>query len=605
MSEHDRAAPSWLAYLDLVCVTIAGGLWYASHQWWPLVIAVAPWLIRFALTGRLTRRTLFDVPMALFLLTAVVGIWAAYNREAAWARFWMLVGGVFVFYALANAESAGKLRVWYLTLFGAGVAAHFLLTHDWESYATKIVLLDRLGQALQPPLPPLPGPHPNPNVAGATLAMLLPFAGLVVARAGRDLRATPRPRQAGLWVALGLGLASLVLVVFGLVMTVSRSSWIAILGALLLAGMWLVAGWLSRANPTRRGWIFAGLLGLGLVTMLVVILVVPGVIGALLDALPGPGSVGARTDLRHNSLTLLRDYPFTGIGLDGFMMTYSSYVMLLHVGYAEHAHNLFLDVAVEQGLPALLIFLWMCVFFFRQFWRDQMRPDVRQRSSEMGAAALSLLVILLHGLADDPLYKSHAVLLLFVPLAFAGPPARQHWLASRWRAVGLPVGILLLLGLVLVWRDPILSLVYSNLGAVDQGQAELGVYSWPEWPIQDAVRREVDLGQPVAEFEQALALDPRNAAANRRLGMIELSRGEYEDALAHLAAAYAVEPGSVTTRQLYGEALVVNGQVDEGRALWEGVSNEEHQLDIRAWWYGHIGETERAEWIERAARGHP
>jgi tetratricopeptide (TPR) repeat protein len=223
----------------------------------------------------------------------------------------------------------------------------------------------------------------------------------------------------------------------------------------------------------------------------------------------------------------------------------------------------------------------------------------------MGAAALSLLVILLHGLADDPLYKSHAVLLFFVPLAFAGPPARQHWLASRWRAVGLPVVLLLLLGLALVWREPILSLVYSNLGAVHQSQAELGVYSWPEWPIQDAVRREVDLGQPVAEFERALALDPRNAAANRRLGMIELSMGEYEDALAHLEAAYAIEPGSVTTRQLYGEALIVNGQVGEGQALWETVSNEERQLDIRGWWYGHIGETERAEWIEQAAREHP
>ncbi|MGD9049440.1 MAG: O-antigen ligase family protein, partial [Anaerolineae bacterium] len=514
MSEHDRAAPSWLPYLDLVCVTIAGGLWYASHQWWPLAIAAAPWLIRIALTGRLSQRTVFDVPLVLFLLTAVVGIWAAYDREAAWGRFWMIVGGVFVFYALANAESAGRLRAWYLALFGAGVAAHFLLTHDWEAYATKIDFLARLGQALQPPLPPLPGPHPNPNVAGGTLAMLLPFAGLVVVRARRDLREAPQPRPAGLWLALGLGLVSLVLVAFGLVMTISRSSWIAVLGALLLAGMWLVAGRLSRANPARRGWIFAGLLGLGLVIALVAILAVPGVIDALLDALPGPGSIGARADLRRNSLTLLRDYPLTGIGLDSFLMTYSSYVMLLHVGYAEHAHNLFLDVAVEQGLPALLILLWMCVLFFRQFWRDQMGPEARQRSSEMGAAALSLLVILLHGLADDPLYKSHAVLLFFVPLAFAGPPARQHWLASRWRAVGLPVVLLLLLGLALVWREPILSLVYSNLGAVHQSQAELGVYSWPEWPIQDAVRREVDLGQPVAEFERALALDPRNATAN-------------------------------------------------------------------------------------------
>ena len=236
-SEHDRDASRRLPYLDLACVTVAGGLWYATHQWWPLGIAAAPWLTRLALTGRLTRRTLFDLPLALFLLTALVGIWAAYDREAAWARFWMILGGVFVFYALANADSAGRLRLWFLALFGAGVAAHFVLTHDWQAYPVKIDALARLGRALQPSLPPLPGPHPNPNVAGATLALLLPFAGLVVVQAGRDLRAAPSPRPVARWLALGLGLASLVLVLFGLVMTVSRSSWLAVLGALLLAGM--------------------------------------------------------------------------------------------------------------------------------------------------------------------------------------------------------------------------------------------------------------------------------------------------------------------------------------------------------------------------------
>jgi tetratricopeptide (TPR) repeat protein len=167
----------------------------------------------------------------------------------------------------------------------------------------------------------------------------------------------------------------------------------------------------------------------------------------------------------------------------------------------------------------------------------------------------------------------------------------------------MPIGIALLLGLALVWRGPVLSLLYANLGAVHQGQAELGLYSWPEWPVQDAVRRAVDLSQPVAEFERALAFDPQNPTANRRLGMIELSLGEYEDALAHLEAAYAAEPGSAATRQLYGEALIVNGRLDEGRELWAGARNDQAQLDLRAFWYGRIGDAERAAWVEQAAQG--
>jgi tetratricopeptide (TPR) repeat protein len=175
--------------------------------------------------------------------------------------------------------------------------------------------------------------------------------------------------------------------------------------------------------------------------------------------------------------------------------------------------------------------------------------------------------------------------------------------ARRLRSLGLPIALVLLMAAALLWRGPLLSLLYSNLGAVHQSQAELGPYKWPEWPIQDAVRRAVDLSRPVAEFEQALALDPRNATANRRLGMIELSLGEYEDALPHLEAAYAAEPASSTTRQLLGEALIANGQVEEGRALWAGVRNSEGQLAARVYWYGSIGDKQRAAWMKQAAEG--
>jgi lipopolysaccharide biosynthesis regulator YciM len=136
---------------------------------------------------------------------------------------------------------------------------------------------------------------------------------------------------------------------------------------------------------------------------------------------------------------------------------------------------------------------------------------------------------------------------------------------------------------------------------VHQSQAELGAYTWPEWPIQDEVRRYVDLGPATAQFERALALDPGNATANRRLGMIELSLGQYGAALGHLEAAYAAEPWCPTTQQLLGEAYLANGRLEEGRALWSGLSNEQSQLDIRVWWYGHIGEEERAEWVRQAA----
>lgn len=224
--------------------------------------------------------------------------------------------------------------------------------------------------------------------------------------------------------------------------------------------------------------------------------------------------------------------------------------------------------------------------FARALWRDA--ADGRLRPF-LAAAALSLVTILLHGLIEDALYGGRFFLLLFLPLAFALPypqPSPQTMRRPRWL---LPVvGVFLLLVVLLLWARPLRSLFYSNLATVQQSRAELSHYQWPDWPIQDAVRREIDLSSPIANYEQALALNSNNATANRRLGQIELSLGDYEEALSHLLAAYEMTPWDNATRQLLGEAYIVNGQVDDGAALWAGVNNAQDQLQIRAFWPHNI-----------------
>lgn len=607
MSQQEKALPRWLPFLDLACASLAAAWWYVFPQAgpWPLFLALLPWGLRLLRTGRLTRRTRLDLPLIVFLFTAALGVWAAYDRQVAWRKFWLIVGGVLIYYALANAEPLGEVRSWLLAAFGAGVALYFVVTHDWSAYPAKIQALSRLGRAIQAPLPAVPGHRMNPNVAASILAMMLPFAGLVTIQAWQRVRnAGPSESRTGWWrVLVGLGLLALTL--FGLVMTVSRAAWIAVAGALALASLWAAAGWVSRSVKIRRAWVFAGLLGLGFAVIVGVGLAWPGPIAAALEALPGENPAYSRLELVRKSVTLVRDYPFVGAGLGGFQMLYSTYAMLIHVGYTIHSHNFYFDVAVEQGIPALLALAGMWLLFGLAVWRGVSQPETRRGLGTLGAAVLSLLILLLHGLVDDVLYNV-GVLLLFVPLAFAVSPVQAwHKRHSRRASLALPVGLILLLAMALLWRRPLLSLLFSNLGAVHQSQAELSVYSWPEWRIQDEVRRQVDLSQSVAEFERALALNPWNESANRRLGMIEIALGEYEAALRHLEAAYAVEPASMTTQQLLGEAYIANGRLGEGQALWDGVSNEQRQLAMRLGWYRHIGDVERAEWIRQVVSGHP
>ena len=562
---------------------------------------LAPWLGRYILESRLTRRTPFDLPLLLFLLTAGVGVWSAYDRSAAWPKFWLIVCGLLLFYALANAEPIGEMRIWLLSLFGAGVAAYFLVSNDWDAYPAKIDVLTRLGHAVQAPLPPLPGHRLHPNVAGGIMAMLLPYAGWTVARTWQNLRRGVRPVPPRRWLALLLALTALAVTAFALLMTTSRGAWLGLAVAMVLAGLWAISGWLSRDHARRRAWLFPGLLAAALALILALGMLWPGGVIALVDAVPGPKTGLGRLDLLRSTLILARDYPIIGAGLGGFQMLHSTYVLLIHVGFTVHSHNLYLNVAIEQGLLALLALLWMAVLFGAAVWRCLLRPGARRGPNGLGVAALSLVIILTHGLVDDVLYGSRSVLLLFVPLAFA-VPCLKDWIArlDRRALLVLPVGIVLLIALALNWRGPVLASISSNLGAVRQSQAELSTYAWPDWPIQDALRRATDLGHPIAYYERALVLDPGNATANRRLGQIELSLGEYEDALAHLEAAYASEPWSSTTRQLYGEALIVNGRVDEGQALWSTLSAAQGQVGIRLYWYDSIGDTQRAAWIQEA-----
>ena len=144
--------------------------------------------------------------------------------------------------------------------------------------------------------------------------------------------------------------------------------------------------------------------------------------------------------------------------------------------------------------------------------------------------------------------------------------------------------------------------VQANLGALAQTQAELSVYRWPQWPLQDAVRRspQVDLAPAIARYAAALSLDPANVTANRRLGQIELSRGEYDAARSHLAAAYRAAPWQRPVRQMLGESYAVAGEIDPSATLWHSLYTGQDQLAIRQWWYQHIEDFQRAGWIGQA-----
>lgn len=608
ITARHRVTAAWWPLLELGCTGIAVLLWYLFPELgaWPLVIALAPWAAYLSLGGHLVRRTCFDLPLACFLLTAAVSVWAAYDQGAAWAKFWLIVGGVLLFYVLFNSGLRPATLAWLPTVGGACLALYFLLTNDWNAHEVKSQVLTSIGKAWQSLRPVIPASPLNPNEVGGILAMLVPFAAWINWHTWHKVVEDLSARRVVSWLLPITATGTLFLILMGLLMTVSRGAWLALGVIVIVAGTWPLAGHLAHPRPALRRGTWAALVIAGIVATL---LAVVGLRQSQLlnGSLFSIDSLLGRLGFHWNSLLLVSDYPLIGAGLEGFEMLYSSYVLLIHVGFIPHSHSLFLSLAIDQGLPALLALLWMWGLVAIAAWQCATKignDPKRSLPPQLGVAMLSVLVILVHGFVDTALYGKF-VFLLFLPLAFAAlglPPRREPGRRSLPRP--WMVGLAVLALPILLWPGKSLSLFYANLGAVRQSQAELSIYSWPQWPLQDAVRRAVDLDPAVRTFERALALNPANPTANRRLGQIELSLGQYASALDHLEAAYAERPDNATVRQLYGEALLANGRLAEGQALWATVPDEQGQLAGRVYWYRSIGDEQRAAWMAEAA-GRP
>ncbi|HBY94941.1 MAG TPA: hypothetical protein DEP84_13455 [Chloroflexi bacterium] len=558
-------------------------------------------------------------PSLAFLFTALVGVWVAYNRAGAWARFGLIALGIALALGLAVVVRWGGERALGVigvgcALLAAGVGSDFLLVREpmvtgGEAFA-PLRWIGLWFHAYRAAIPLAENIHRN--AAAGALAILLPLgaAGLLWARAQHSSAVT------------SICTLALVPALVALILTSSWGAWVGLSAGVIVAGLLNWRGYAPLRRQSSR-WTPPKRLDCALFSAAVLLLLggfwVAVTFPAVEDTLRAAGagqSVIGRIEIWRQMLTLVRDYPLTGSGLGSTVMVYSTYVLLLQVAYFFHAHNLFLQVAVEQGVPGLAAFLWLVAASGRLLARAE--PGGLQGSIFRAAGLASLVALLVHGMADAELYASPLVPVTFVPIGTAlaihslrmkrYDPSPAFQLASaasiRQRALGpilwLTAG-LLAVGLWLLPRSR--AIFEANAGAVAQTRAELSVYRRPKWPIQDALRRSpaVNLDPAIARYDAALALDPANVTANQRLGQIEIARGQYERARRHLEAAYASGPDRAETRQMLGEVYAVTGQIPRAAALWRTVHGNQRQLGLRQWWYLHLGERTLVARIAEAA----
>jgi tetratricopeptide (TPR) repeat protein len=335
------------------------------------------------------------------------------------------------------------------------------------------------------------------------------------------------------------------------------------------------------------------LMGVGFVSIRIISLLTSGrpvpLVGVALE------TGASRLILYRNSLNLWGDYFLTGMGLgDVFAMIYSRYQLLIRVPFLTYTHNLYLTVALGLGLLGLIALIWLVVSFYSFVIRLELSGHLSKRSLPIFRAAwLGVTVIFLHGLTDASQFSAPGwtMPMLFALLGLtllAGRAAVRQTEPSEPGGRVQPVAVILAIfaiGLIvagiLFWR-PLLSIWYANLGAVYQTRSDLS-------PQMDDFEREVASDQAIAYFAKAMDLEPNQAVANRRFGLMALDKQVFDVAVAYLERAYRQEPHNQATLKGLGLAYLWTGQLDRAGNLLGQIDDQEEiieELGTWQWWWG-------------------
>lgn len=511
----------------------------------------------------------YDLPLILFFISAAVSLWPGYDPSLGSATMAVYLIGALLYWALSRAavhRSAWHWVALILAGLGALFSALYITQFGHMQGADKIGALSRLGEWIARFTPALAFFQPDGNSAGTFLE------GIVFLQAGLALRARERGWKIAWWTLA-------VLTALGLLVSVSRGAWMAVAAGVLL---WAALYW----KPARYA-LIAGVVGL---TVLALIVVISGDL-TLIDRVPVIGGLlGAlfvrpdRLGVYYHSLALLSEVPYTGIGLgQQFAMPYARYQLYLHVPFLYYAHNLFLQLWLEQGVLGIFSFLWLVFSLARNAWVYRgTHGRLRFESTWIG-----MIAILVHGLSDARQTQSLWCWLPFIVLIalngalITSGRVTETRTTPRWIPAGAAA---LLVAVFWIAALPCQGSVALNRGSLVQHRADLA-------PGLSEEQRTALRERAAEDFEQVLLKAPQNFGAHHRLGLIALTGGDYETAIEHLTQALQHFPQHEGVRKMLGLAYAHHGDVDQAAVYLKDQLNIVQEMNYYADTYerqGHL-----------------
>ncbi len=420
-------------------------------------------------------RTPLDIPIVLFLgLALVASIFAPHRASSSFGYFWKLMRAILLFYAVIHSRLEIRWRHIVIGLIvAAGVSstlglwsyvndkglAHSLMGRIDLEYQRELSagegFSDELrGELRQINIPLtqsasiLPAKKPDewriddlarnrryiiqkdethlmvymieqrlagtfkaPNYLGAYLALSLPYVLGYFVASWQLLH----KQKNGIWIIFVLG-AVVAVMTTNLALTLTRGAWVGVAVATVCISIYLFVQRLSDSGSLKHV-----LIGITLIITIlgVSVFLMPQHIKTRFNTMieRPAGFMGERPQWWRVSLELIQKYPITGIGLGRFRHEAQLHAPpdLSDVPY--HAHNIYLHIAVEQGIPSLLLFLWIIVLIWKRIWAIRSILDIEELFWNMGAfigGSGFLISVLTYGTVDYIFHHRSILLFWFI-----------------------------------------------------------------------------------------------------------------------------------------------------------------------------------------------
>ncbi len=186
----------------------------------------------------------------------------------------------------------------------------------------------------------------------------------------------------------------------GLLLTLSRGAWLAVVAAAVVYAV------LAATKTVRRWLLVAALIAV------VVVASVPNLRYRVTLPFMGEKSTVSRYSLWYTGEKMVASSPIFGKGLFGFATDFNAYNTDPNLQPIDFPHNIFLNFWVETGLLGLLSFVGISLYLGWDAFKN--RRDV----FKLGLL-LFLVAIYVHGMVDVPYLKNDLALLFWMVCAAA------------------------------------------------------------------------------------------------------------------------------------------------------------------------------------------